>query len=173
MKKTFARLVPTLPASVAAAIGVSLSLVLLHGVGVQGEATPLLPAAGGAAGRVPANLPAPTKKRAAQPLRKSVASTRPTAEASVHIQSPQRTPVATVVVRRTPVAPVRVTAPPAPAVPGTPGPPVSHPGKAKGKTRDHGRGHPVKTIAGAPAPPAPGHDGHHGKGPKGSKKSDA
>ena len=44
MKQTFAHRSPTIRATLAAAIGMSLSVLLLTGVGVQGEPTPLLPA---------------------------------------------------------------------------------------------------------------------------------
>jgi hypothetical protein len=67
MKLFAAHLSPTLAAALAAAT-ISLSVFLLPGAGIQGGATPLLPAFGAAAGRVPANLPAVVHARRSRPV---------------------------------------------------------------------------------------------------------
>lgn len=69
MKLPFAHLSQTAVATLAAAIAISLSIVLLSGAGRQGQAVPLLPALGGAADRVAAELQSPAHERAAEPRR--------------------------------------------------------------------------------------------------------
>jgi hypothetical protein len=67
MKLPFAHLSQTAVATLAAAIAISLSIVLLSGAGRQGQAVPLLPALGGAVDRVAAGLESPGHVRATQP----------------------------------------------------------------------------------------------------------
>jgi hypothetical protein len=191
MKPALAHLSPTVPATLAAGIGIALSVFLLPGVGGQGEPTPLLPAIGGAAGRVAADLPAPASERASEPVGKVPSPAQFVATRTEHFV-PQRPQAATkarpvhrrarpVVVRRAPSAPVQVAAPAAPATPVTTQRFFSTPPTAKGKARGHGRGrgHTLKPTAGSPAPGSHGHgkalgrssEHHHGLPPGHAKKA--
>jgi hypothetical protein len=70
MKPPFAHLSHSaLAAAAAAAISISLSLFFLPGAGVPGQPMPLLPAIGGAAGRVVAHLEAPAQVAPATPAK--------------------------------------------------------------------------------------------------------
>jgi hypothetical protein len=182
MKLAFAHLSPTVPATFAAAIGISLSVFLLSGVGVQ-EPTPLLPAIGGAAGRVAADLPATADDRASEPVGKAASSAQLVATRTEHFV-PQRRQAATKahrvhrrvrtgVVRRAPSAPVQVAAPAAPATPVTTRRFFSTPTTAKGKARGHGHGHMLKPTAGASVHRALGRSSehHHGLPPGHAKKA--
>jgi hypothetical protein len=158
---SFARIWPTVPAAFAAAIGMSLSLFLLPSAGVQGQPVPLLPAIGGAAGRVAADLPAIASHHAAGPVGNAASLAQPVATRTEHLV-PQRRHTPTTAHHAHHPAPTRVVggAPaPVPVVP-PPAPPT-----------------PVRTIAGAPAPPAHGHgkalgrsNGHHHGVPPGHAK---
>ncbi len=183
MKPAFAQLSPTVPATFAAAIGISLSVFLLPGLGVQGEPTPLLPGIGGAAGRVAADLRATANERASEPVGKAASSAQLVATRTEHFV-PQRRQAATKahrvhrrartgVVRRAPSAPVQVAAPAAPATPVTTRRFFSTPTTAKGKARGHGHGHTLKPTARASAPRALGRSSehHHGLPPGNTKKA--
>jgi hypothetical protein len=80
MKLPFAHLSQTAVATLAAAIAISLSIVLLSGAGRQGQAVPLLPALGGAVNQVAAGLESPGHAGATQP--------RGTARAPVQVHAP-------------------------------------------------------------------------------------
>jgi hypothetical protein len=176
MKPALAHLSPTVPATLAAGIGIALSIFLLPGIGGQGEPTSLLPAIGGAAGRVAADLPAPANERASEPVAKaSVSSPAQFDAARTEHFVPQRRQAAAKahrvhrrarphVVRRAPSAPVQVAA--APAAPATPATertffstPATAKGKAHGHEHSHGHGHgrTPQPTAGAPAPGSHGH----------------
>src|SRR4051794_6295480 len=73
MKPPFTYLSPT-GAAFAAAIGISLALFPLGGLGVQVEPTPLLPSVGVAAERVAADLPATPSPRGPQAVTKVASS---------------------------------------------------------------------------------------------------
>jgi len=124
MKPPFAHLSPTVLAAFAAGTSISLSLFLLPGAGGQGEPIPLLPAIGGAAGSVAANLgtsahkPRTTQTTVRSSAHANLAPAVPVKQvaalrAPVHkVHRPYRTrPVRARAVRHTPPAPVRVTAP--------------------------------------------------------------
>jgi hypothetical protein len=124
MKPPFVHLSPTVLASFAAAISISLSLFLLPGAAVQGEPIPLLPAIGGAAGSVAAHLETPARKhhspraRAGSSVQVIAAAAVPVRQVAVprsalhKVHRPHRThPARTRVVRHAPPAPVRVTTP--------------------------------------------------------------
>ena len=190
MKQAFSHRSPTIPATLAAAIGMSLSVLLLTGVGVQGEPTPLLPAIGGAAGRVAADLPATASAGPSEPVGKAASSARP---AATRIEDfvPQRRQAATSshrihrhaptrAVRPAPAAtPVQAPAPAAPTTPVTARQFSSTATKAKGKARGHGHRRTPKPAGGAPAPRAHGHgkalgrssEHHHGLPPGHAKKA--
>jgi hypothetical protein len=184
------RLSPTVPAAFSAAIGISLSIFLLPGAGVQGVPTPLLPAIGGAAGRVAADLPAiANKRRASGPVANPASFTQPVATRTEHFV-PQRRQAATRVHRAHRPAPTRVVGgapapvpvvpPPAPATPvatiaGAPAPPAHGHGKALGRSREHPHGVPPghakkAPTAPAPVPGAPPKANGGGNGHKGGKK---
>jgi hypothetical protein len=189
MKPAFAHLSPTVPATFAAAMGISLSVFLLPGAGVQGEPTPLLAVIGGAAGRVAADLPATVNERASEPVGKAASSAQLAATRSEHFV-PRRRQAATKahrvhrrartrVVRRAPSAPVQAAAPAAPATPVTTRQSFSTPTTATSKPRGYGHGRALKPTAGAPAPRSHGHgkalgrssEHHHGLPPGHAKKA--
>lgn len=189
MKPALAHLSPTVPATLAAGIGIALSVFLLPGVGGQGEPTPLLPAMGGAAGRVAADLPAPASERASEPVGKVSSPAQFMATQTEHFV-PQRRQAATKAHRvhrrarpgvapRAPSTPVQVAAPAAPATPVTTQRFFSTPPTAKGKARGHHHGRTPKPTAGAPAPGSHGHgkalgrssEHHHGLPPGHAKKA--
>ena len=136
MKPPFAYLSPS-GAAFAAAIGISLGVFPLAGVGVQVEPTPVLPAIGAAVQRVAADLPATPGRRAPHKVGKAASS----------VQLAATRPLHSVVVRPTPSVPEVA----APSVPGAPATTTT----AKGKAQRHGRA--LKSIPGAPAPR--GHNG--------------
>jgi hypothetical protein len=154
MKPMLANLSPTLPAGFATAVAISLSVLLLAGSGVQGEPTPLLPAIGGAAGQVIAELPAAARPRASEPVRRAPSPaglvTTPTRQfvpqrraAARNAQLGHRS-TRTGVVRRAAPAPVQVPAP-APLTTA----PTRRSLAAKGKARGHGHGYGHATQPGA------------------------
>lgn len=196
MKPALAHLSPTVPATLAAGIGIALSVFLLPGIGGQGEPTPLLPAIGGAAGRVAADLPAPVNERTSEPVGKVSSPAQFVATRAEHFVPQRRQAAAKAhrvhrrarphVVRRAPSAPVQVAAAPAaPATPATERSFFSTPTKAKGKARGHehsqghGHGRTLQPTEGAPAPGSHGHGkalGHsnehdHGLPPGQAKKA--
>jgi hypothetical protein len=130
------------PATLAVAIGASLSLFLLPASGVQVEPTPLLPAIGDVAGRVVADLPVAAKKVASPPVR-HVASSTQLATRTQHVV-PQQRQVATPVVAPvpsvrapagTPATSHQIVMKPSPApklIPGAPAPLKAH-GQQAGK----------------------------------------
>jgi hypothetical protein len=125
---------PIVPATLAAAIGASLSVFLLPASGVQVEPTPLLPAIGEVVGRVAADLPAAAKKVGAPPVRQVAPSAQLAPTRTEHFVPKPREVAGTAVVARAPSVP-------APA--GTPAPLrriLIKPSPAP------------KLIAGAPAP---------------------
>jgi hypothetical protein len=189
MKSSLAHLSPTVLAF-GAAIGVSLSVFLLSGAGLQGEAIPLLPALGGAVKSVAVSPPAAAPRRTRAPAPSPVSTARPflapatsepASRPAVHRVPPShhaRTRARARVVRParpapTPPAPVAVAAP-APATPVSAPQPVSAP-KGKAKALGHRRGHAAKApVTGAPAHGnghARGHSPeHHQKTPPGQAK---
>ena len=170
MRRVFAEFSPTVAATFAVGIAISLSVFLLPtGVVHKGPMT-VLPAFGKAAGRVVADLPVAhrraSKARPAAPGRPLivVALRPPTTQAR-----PSDHRARTVVLRRTPPAPEPATAPAAPepaTAPAAPKTPVtrsqlfSMPPKAKGRALGHARRHEPAPNAATPAPHPPG----HGKG---------
>jgi hypothetical protein len=165
MKSSLAHLSPTVLAF-GAAIGLSLSLFLLSGAGLQGEAIPLLPALGSAARSVDMTPSNPTDQSAPTPASPVSTATPVFAPATpvtasrpaVHRVPPPRHTRARArgrVVRparpaTTPAAPVAVAAP-APATQVSAPQPVSAP-KGKAKALGHLHGHATKApVAGAPA----------------------
>jgi hypothetical protein len=171
MKSSLAHLSPTVLAF-GAAIGVSLSVFLLSGAGLQGEAIPLLPALGGAAKSVavrptpaPRRPPAPSRVSTATPVLALVTS-EPVSRPAVHRVPPSHhahAPARARVVRParpapTPAAPVAVAAP-APATPVSAPQSVSAP-KGKAKALGHKRGNAAK----APVTGAPVHGNGHARG---------
>jgi hypothetical protein len=186
MKPASAHLSPTVPATFAAAIGISLSVFLLPGAAFQGEPTPLLPAISGAPGRVAADLPATAKERASEPVGEAASSAQLLATLTEHLVPEGREATTTAHrvhrrarsrgVRRAPSAPAPVAAPAAPAPPVTTRRFLSTPTTAKGKARGHDRA--LKPAAPPPAPAAPPKangggppaDNGGGNGHKGGKK---
>jgi hypothetical protein len=186
MKAAFAHLSPLVPATFAAAIGISLSVFLLPGVGVNGRPAPLFSVIGAAAGRVAADLPATANERASVQVGKAASSAQLVAMPTEHFL-PQRPQAATKahrvyrrartrVVRPAPSAPAPVAAPSAPAPPATTRRFFSAPTTAKGKAHGHARA--LKPTAPPPAPAAPPKvngggpppDNGGGNGHKGGKK---
>jgi hypothetical protein len=176
--KVFAHLSPTVPAIFVAAMGITLSVFLLHGAWVQGEPTPLLAAVGGTAGRVVADLPATVDHRASEPVREVAATPsehfvprRQQAVPNAHRVHPRaRIGVA----RRAPTAAPRAASPLEPATQVTMDKSFA---KAPGKARGHGHGQ--KWTADARAPGAHGHgkafghlsEHHHGPPPGHAKQA--
>jgi hypothetical protein len=167
MRPGLADFSPTVPVALAVGIGVSLSVLLLPSGVVQKGPTPVLPAFGGAAGRVVADLPVAAggraRKVAASAPPQIVVALRPPAGKARQVHRPARTAI----VRRAPSAPVQAApvqaAPPAQVVPpAAPVTPVTKtrlfrmPSKAKGKARGHNRGQGQEPKAATPAPPPPG-----------------
>ena len=133
MRRAFADFSPAVPAAFAAGLGVALWIFLLPAGVVQKGRTPVLPALGGTAGRVVADLPVPARARRSEvheavpaPSKLIVAPSPPAAKSrGVHHQS--RTGM------------VRGAAPLQEA-PVTKSQLFSMPAKAKGKARGHARG---------------------------------
>jgi len=160
--KAFAHLAPTVPAIFVAAIGMSLTVYLLHGARVQSEPAPLLAVIGGAAGRVAADLPATVEKHAAEPVGRAASYAQQATTPSVQFVPRRRTAATTAhsihrsarsgVVRRGSSVPRQATAFAAAATPVT--------------ARAHGQGHgrALKSTAGALVPRADGHGKAHGHG---------
>src|SRR5580765_8367106 len=162
--KAFAHLAPTVPAIFVAAIGMSLTVYLLHGARVQGEPAPLLAVIGGAAGRVAADLPATVEKHAAEPVGRAASPAQQATTPSVQFVPRRRTAATTahsvhrsarsVVVRRGSSVPRQATAFAAAATPVT----------ARAHAHGQGHGRALKLAAGAPVPRAHGHGKAHGHG---------
>src|SRR5204862_6359515 len=112
MRRTFADFSPAVPAAFAAGLGVSLWIFLLPAGVVQKGPTPVVPAFGGAAGRVVADLPVAVGGRASEVRKavpapsKLVVALRPPAAKARRVHHRART----VVVRRETSAPVRAVA---------------------------------------------------------------
>src|SRR5262245_45469595 len=171
MKSPLAHLSPTVLA-LGAAIGLSLSLLLLSGAGLQGGVTPLLPSLGGAADSVAAKAPRAVHPPSATPAPATIFTPRPAAvetapvtvtrPAAQRVHRAHHAPARARVVRParpaapSPSAPVAVAAP-APAPPVSAPQPVSAP---NGKALGHQRGH----AAAAPVAGAPGHGNGHARG---------
>jgi hypothetical protein len=183
MKPALAHLSPTVPATFATAVAISLSVFLLAGSGVQGEPTPLLPAIGGAAGHVAAELPAVTYARPSAPARRAAPAPDLVAPGTQVVVSQRRSTVSNAqpVHRRARTRVVRRAAPPPVQAPAPVQVPASTPPttaattrslSAKGKARGHG--HSAKPAAGTGAH---GHGkalGHpHGLPPGQAKKAPA
>jgi len=163
MRPGLADFSPTVPVALAVGIGVSLSVFLLPSGVVQKGPTPVLPAFGGTAGRVVADLPVAAGRRA----RKVAASAPP--QIFVALRPPARQarqvhrPTRTVIVRRVPSPPVAAVPPAAPTAPVPPAAPTApvtktqlfsmHP---KGKAHGHGRGRGRAPKAATPASVPPG-----------------
>ena len=154
MRPGLADFSPTVPVALAVGIAVSLSVFLLPSGGVQDGPTRVLPAFGGASGRVVADLPVVPGGRAtkvaasAQP--QIVVALRPPARKAPQVHRPARTAI----VRRAPSAPVAAVPPAAPSAPVTKTQLFSmHP---KGKAHGHGRGRGGGQKAATPASLPPG-----------------
>jgi hypothetical protein len=153
MRRAFADFSPAVPAAFAAGLGVALWIFLLPAGVVQKGPTPRLPAFGGAAGRVTADLAVPARPRASE-VSKPVPSAHPQRVVALppptvrtrHVHHRARAGM----VRRPSPAPVR-------EVPGTRSELFSIPPKAKGKARGHERGNASEPKAETPAPHPPGH----------------
>ncbi len=160
MRRAFADFSPAVPAAFAAGLGVSLWIFLLPAGVVQKGPTPVLPAFGGTAGRVVADLPVAVGRRAsevrtaASPHSKLVVALRPPADKArpVHHRALHHRARAGVVPRAS-SAPVRAVAPPATKAPVTKSWLFSTSPTAKGKAR----GHAPKPRAETPTPHPPGH----------------
>ncbi|MGN6202511.1 MAG: hypothetical protein ACTHNB_03350 [Gaiellaceae bacterium] len=154
MRPAFADFSPTVPAAFAAGIGISLSVFLLPAGVAQKGPTPVLPAYGGAAGRVAADLPvarASKIRKAASAYPQIVVALRPPTTTARQVHHRART----VVVPRTPSAPVRAVARAARKTPVTRDELFGIPPRGKGKARGHG---PKSQATPTPLPPG------HGKG---------
>jgi len=151
MKAAFAHLSPVVPAVLAVAIAVSLTVFLLPGAGPQTGPTPLLTSLGGAAGRMAADLPPAAKRHAPEHVQAASAAAQ---LATTLIEPvPHRQPAVAKThrahgrsrarfVRRTPAAHVHVgrTAVPAASAPARGF--VTSSGTARGQSQNHhGRGH--------------------------------
>jgi hypothetical protein len=166
MKAALAQLSPIVPAVLAAAIGISLTVFLLPAAGLQIGPRPLLSVFGGT-GRMAADLPPPAANRrapeqverassAAQlaPPRTDSLPRREQAATRAHrVHRPARTRI----VRTSPTTRVPTRAPAAPAAPATTRQPFSISRKAKGHGRGHAHGHAPSQPAGAPTHRAHGH----------------
>jgi hypothetical protein len=154
MRPGLADFSPTVPVALAVGIAVSLSVFLLPSGAVQDGPTPVLPAFGGAAGRVVADLPVAAGGRAtkvgasAQP--EIVVALRPPATRARQVHRRARTGI----VRHAPSAPARAAPPAAPTTPVTKTELFSM--RPKGKAHGHGRGHGREPNAVTPATPPPG-----------------
>jgi hypothetical protein len=180
----FVHLSPTVPATLIAAIGLSLSAFLLLDIGAPREPTPLFAAIGGVAGRVAAGLPATATKPISERVgnatpsaqvvntrsERFVAQRRPAPATAHHVHRRARTRV----VQPASPVPVQVAAPSAPA---PPVPTTRHtPRTANGKAHSHRRAlkpiHQPPALASPPRAhggPPPPHDGS-GNGHKGGKR---
>jgi hypothetical protein len=176
MKSSLAHLSPTVLAF-GAAIGLSLSLFLLSGAGLQGGAIPLLPALGGAAGSVDMTPPsAPTDRNAPAPAASPIsAALQPLAPA---LPAPTSHPVvhrvhrvhhAPARARDRVVRPARpATTPPAPVAVAAPAPstsvsapqPVRGP-RGKAKALGHQHGHAARPSAAGTPTHGNGHTRRH------------
>jgi uncharacterized membrane protein YgcG len=145
MRPGLADFSPTVAATFAVGIGISLSVFLLPAGVVQEGPTAVLPAFGGAAGRVVADLPVAAGGHASEARKAASAHPQIVVARRVHRA---RTGVA----RRAPSVPVRAVAPAAPKIPVTKSRLFSMPPTAKGKARGHARGHGPKPKAATPAP---------------------
>lgn len=185
---SFAHVSPTVPATLAAAIGISLAVFLLPGAALQGEPAPLIPAIAGATGRIAADLPIAAPRPASEPARKAFPVARPAATRTEQV-APQRRHAVTKTHRAHPRARTRVVrqpvpaAPPQAAAPAAPATPVttvrwSSAPAAKGKARGHGHGRATRSTAGPDVRPH-GHgralgrstEHHHGSPPGRAKKT--
>ncbi|HEX6679372.1 MAG TPA: hypothetical protein VF063_01875 [Gaiellaceae bacterium] len=152
MRRAFADFSPAVPAAFAAGLGVSLWIFLLPAGVVQKGPTPVLPALGGTAGRVVADLPVPARARASDVQKavsvhsKFVIVLRPPAAKARPVHHQPRTGM----VRRASPAPVR-------EAPVTKSQLFSIPEKAKGKAHGHDRGNASEPKAETPTPHSPGH----------------
>lgn len=178
MMKVLAHLSPAVLAVLAAALGISLSVMLLSGAGVQGGPAPLLAVVGGAAGRVAADLPVAVHKPAAKPIGEAASFTPLATTPSLRLV-PERQTAATKArrgdhsragaVRRAPFAHSQ-------ARPALLAKPVTTHGQGHG--RGHGYGHALKSSAGTHVPRADGHgmafahssEHHHGRARGHAKK---
>jgi len=112
MRLGFADFSPTVPATFAVGVGISLSVFLLPTGVVDKGPTPIVPAFGGAAGRVVADLPveraraASEAPKAGSPHPQILVASRPPTTKAPRVRHRART----VVVRRAPSAPVRAVA---------------------------------------------------------------
>jgi hypothetical protein len=152
MRGPFADFSPAVPAAFAAGLGISLWIFLLPGGVVEKGPTPVLPALGGAAGRVAADLPVPARHRVLK-VRTAVFSAHPqlvvTLQPPTAKKRPVHHPARTAMVRR-------ASSPPVGEVQDTRSQLFSIPPTAKGKARGNARGHARKPEAETPTPGAPG-----------------
>lgn len=165
MKAAFAHLSPVVPAVLAVAIAVSLTVFLLPGSGPQSGPAPLL-SLGGASGRLAADLPPPARKRVPERVRpaSSAAQLAVTRTALVPRLHPTVTRTHRVhrrsrarLVRRTAAAHTQVQRTAVPAAPVVPRRFFS----SSKKTRGNGRGHDQSHRHGQEHGHGPGHDHRH------------
>jgi hypothetical protein len=160
MRGRFADFSPAVPAAFAAGLGVALWIFLLPAGGVQKGPTRVLPAFGGTAGRVNADLPVPARRRASV-ASKAVSSAhpqlvtvlRPPAAKAGPVHHQARSPVHHQA--RTGMVP-RASSPPVHEAPVTRSQLFSLPPKAKGRALGHARGNAAEPKAETPTPHAPG-----------------
>jgi len=153
MRPAFADFSPTVPATFAVGIGISLSVFLLPAGVVQEGPTRVLPASGAATGRVIADLPvvrASEVGKAGSAHPQIVVALRPPATKAREVRQPART----VVVRRAPSAPLPAVARAIPKASATKSELFSIPPRGRGKARGHGPK--SKTATPAPIPPGRG-----------------
>jgi len=167
MKPSLAHLSPTLPAALATGVAVTLSVFLLAGAEPQGEPAPLLPAIGGAAVHVIANLPATPRHHVSEAVARPVPPPALVTARSEHVALRQHagpthaqrpTHHVRARVRRPAPRPAQAAPPPAPV-------PVTrqtfHAAPVpRGRARGHSHGH---SHGGGPAAPTAAHVHGHGK----------
>ena len=166
MKPSLAHLSPTLPAALATGAAVTLSVFLLAGAEPQGEPAPLLPALGGAAVHVIADLPVTrphASKAAPTPITSTELATTSAQQLALHrntavSRAHRPTHHGRARVHRAAPAPVQIAPPAAPAPVVTRhtfrAPPGAR-GKARGRSHSH---------AGGGGPAAAAHARGHGHG---------
>ena len=173
MRGRFADFSPAVPAAFSAGLGVALWIFLLPAGVVQTGPKSVVPAFGGPAGRVTADLPVPAPRRAPE-VSTAVSSAHPQLAVALRPPAakvrPAHHPARTPMVRRAPSARVREE-------PDTKSQLFSLPPKAKGKARGHERDDAQEPKAETPTPPSRGHgralgrsDEREGKVPPGLAK---
>jgi hypothetical protein len=176
MKLQFDHISQTAVAALAAAIAISLSIFLLSGAGGQSQAVPLLPALGGAAERVTAELEppahvgatqahptAPVQVRAPVVFRPAVVVPSAVKHGVHRTHRTHRTHAPVVRSRPAALAQAAASAPPRTTPVATHVVPAAPWGEAKGKAKAHGHaqpkahGHPKRMAHGYAKPKSHGH----------------